>query len=434
MTLAHLSISRATSLPRRSHFMKANGTGERRAIVIGGSMAGLFAAVLLRKGGWRTDVFERSDVELFGRGAGIVTHPDLLQALQRSGAALNDLGVAVHERIALDAQGHVIDRLPFDQIVTSWDRLHQILRATTPNGTHHLGCNLSTIEQGRDSITAIFENGRRETGDLLVGADGFRSTVRSLLAPEIKPIYAGYVVWRGLAEEAEVPPAAHAAVFDKFAFFLPPNNKNMGYPIAGANNDLRTGDRRYNWVWYRPAPENELDQMLLDSDGLRHDLTIPPPKIRADIIQRLKDDARGFLPPPMRDILQCIRRPFFTPVYDHVVDHMVYGRVVLIGDAAAQARPHVGMGVAKAGIDAEVLFDSLSRYNDLFDGLANFQSERLPIASRAVQRGRDLGEYMLDRSSSKEGKSEHWREFHSISGILKHTASSAFLYENAQPS
>jgi 2-polyprenyl-6-methoxyphenol hydroxylase-like FAD-dependent oxidoreductase len=136
----------------------------------------------------------------------------------------------------------------------------------------------------------------------------------------------------------------------------------------------------------------------------------------------------------MRDILQCIRRPFFTPVYDHVVDHMVYGRVVLIGDAAAQARPHVGMGVAKAGIDAEVLFDSLSRYNDLFDGLANFQSERLPIASRAVQRGRDLGEYMLDRSSSKEGKSEHWREFHSISGILKHTASSAFLYENAQPS
>jgi 2-polyprenyl-6-methoxyphenol hydroxylase-like FAD-dependent oxidoreductase len=415
--------------------MNANGARQRRAIVIGASMAGLFAAALLRKSGWRTDVFERSDVELFGRGAGIVTHPDLLRVLERSGAAPNDLGVAVHERIALDARGHFIDRLPFEQIVTSWDRLHQILRAATPEGTHHLGCNLSAIEQASGTVTAIFENGRRETGELLVGADGFRSTVRSLLAPEIIPIYAKYIVWRGLAEEAEIPPETHAAVFEKFAFFLPPNNKNMGYPIAGANNDLRTGHRRYNWVWYRAVSETALDQMLVDSDGVRHDLTIPPPKVREDVIQRLKDDARGFLPPPMCEILQRIRRPFFTPVYDHVVGQMAYGRVVLIGDAAAQARPHVGMGVAKAGADAESLTDSVSRYTDLFDGLAHFQSERLPIAVRTVQRGRDLGEYMLAHSSSKEERqSEHGRKFHSIRGILKHTASSAFLYQNAPPS
>lgn len=146
------------------------------AIIIGASLAGLFAATLLRKAGWHTEVFERSDVELVGRGAGITTHPELLQSLVRSGADLNDLGVVVHERIALDAGGRVVERLPYEQIVTSWDRLYQIMRATIPNGTHHLGCNLTAIEQGPESVTAVFDNGRRDTGDLLVGADGYRST------------------------------------------------------------------------------------------------------------------------------------------------------------------------------------------------------------------------------------------------------------------
>jgi 2-polyprenyl-6-methoxyphenol hydroxylase-like FAD-dependent oxidoreductase len=69
-----------------------------RAIVIGASLAGLFAATLLRKAGWHTEVFERSYVELVGRGAGITTHPELLQSLVRSGADLNDLGVVVVHR------------------------------------------------------------------------------------------------------------------------------------------------------------------------------------------------------------------------------------------------------------------------------------------------------------------------------------------------
>jgi 2-polyprenyl-6-methoxyphenol hydroxylase-like FAD-dependent oxidoreductase len=410
--------------------MEANAT-RGRAIIIGASLAGLFAATLLRKVGWRTEVFERSDVELVGRGAGITTHPELLQSLVRSGADLNDLGVVVHERIALDAGGRVIDRLPYEQIVTSWDRLYQIMRATIPNGTHHLGCNLTALKEGAESVTAVFENGRRETGDLLVGADGYRSTVRNLFAPEIQPRYAGYVIWRGLAEEADIPREAHDAVFEKFAFFLPPHNKNIVYPIAGPNNDLRPGHRRSNWVWYRPVVNSDLDDMLTRSDGVHYDPSIPPPKVRDDLIERSREDASDFLPAPMRDILMCIPKPWVTPIYDLLVNRMVYGRVVLIGDAAATARPHVGMGIAKAGTDAEVLADSLSWNADLAEGLAHFERERLPIAARAVQQGRDLGAYMLEHRSPEDGmQTEHWRELHSTRGILEHTASSAFLYCN----
>jgi hypothetical protein len=89
------------------------------------------------------------------------------------------------------------------------------------------------------------------------------------------------------------------------------------------------------------------------------------------------------------------------------------------------------MGIAKAGTDAEVLADSLSENAELFEGLGNFERQRLPIAARAVQQGRDLGAYMLEeRSPDGDAQTEHWREFHSTSGILKHTASSAFLHCN----
>src|SRR4029453_10635877 len=79
-----------------------------RAIIIGGSMGGLFSAAFLRQIGWQADVYERSQVELVGRGAGITTHPELLEALEKSGAGTHDLGVEVEKRIALDRHGRVI--------------------------------------------------------------------------------------------------------------------------------------------------------------------------------------------------------------------------------------------------------------------------------------------------------------------------------------
>ena len=81
-----------------------HGRTARRAVAIGGSMSGLFAAAFLRKIGWQVDVYERSPVELVGRGAGITTHPELLEALELSGAGTRDLGITVERRIASTAR------------------------------------------------------------------------------------------------------------------------------------------------------------------------------------------------------------------------------------------------------------------------------------------------------------------------------------------
>jgi hypothetical protein len=79
-----------------SAFLKRN----RRAVIIGGSMSGLFTAAFLRQIGWDVDVYERSKVELVGRGAGITGHPEMFDALQASGAGTERLGIEVRKRIA----------------------------------------------------------------------------------------------------------------------------------------------------------------------------------------------------------------------------------------------------------------------------------------------------------------------------------------------
>src|SRR5437762_3165109 len=95
-------------------------------------MSGLFAAAFLRQIGWQVDVYERSAVELVGRGAGITSHPELLEALELSGASTRDLGVVVERRIAVDSEGRRIGERPLAQILTSWDRLQHLLRETIP--------------------------------------------------------------------------------------------------------------------------------------------------------------------------------------------------------------------------------------------------------------------------------------------------------------
>ena len=91
-------------------------------------MSGLPAASLRRRIGWNVDVFERSSVELVGRGAGITVHPELLEVLELSGAGTRDLGVEVKRRIAIGECGRVIAERLLRPILTSWDRLQSLLR------------------------------------------------------------------------------------------------------------------------------------------------------------------------------------------------------------------------------------------------------------------------------------------------------------------
>ena len=376
-----------------------------RAIISGGSIGGLFSAVALLREGWDVHVYERTEVELAGRGAGIVTHKTLIDALTHVGASVEDLGVEVAERVAFDKAGGRVAAIPFPQIVTSWDRIHQLLRALIPEGHHHLGTHITGYTDHGDRVVAHTADGQDIEGDILIGADGFRSAIRGQMLPDVQPIYSGYVVWRALAHEADLSGPVQGDVFPAFGFFAPTGTQIIGYPIAGPNNDLRPGKRRYNFVWYSPVPKEKLNDMLRDETGHTHAISIPPPLVRTDVLRQMEVEARAMLPGPFVEILEQSERPFFTPIYDHHSPVMAQGRVALAGDAACVARPHVGMGVTKAACDGLALARHLS-VSGIDAGLAGYSAERVPASLAAHERARMLGTYIFDDSvANADGRS-----------------------------
>lgn len=357
-------------------------------------MSGLFTAAFLRRIGWDVDVFERSPVELVGRGAGITTHPELLEALETSGAGTKDLGVEVERRITLDQGGQVIGEKPLRQILTSWDRLQRLLRETIDPAHYHLGHIFTGVEQDGREVRVTFADGRSERADLLVGGDGIRSGVRAQIAPDVQPIYSGYYIWRGAPLEADLAPRTLREIFPYFTFFLPERQQVIGYPISGFNNDLRPGHRRYNFIWYRVGDAETLRRMCVDKDGRQHDYSVPPPLIRDDLIAEMRAEARAGLPPQLLDCLEKIERPFFTPIYDFSSPSIVHGRVALVGDAGSSSRPHMGFGVAKAGGDAQALAKALGETDDIDAALARYNAERQPIGEQIMRHGRKLGTHL----------------------------------------
>lgn len=403
-----------------------SGSRAQRAIIIGGSMSGLLSGLALRRAGWDVDIYERVESELSGRGAGIVAQQELIERLRAVGLETRDLGVHITTRKILDAQGRLTHQTECPQVLTAWERVYRLLRDAFPPRHYHRGRGLARFAQRPDAVVAHFSDGETIEADLLIGADGLRSTVRQQCLPEVSPLYAGYSAWRALIAESAFPPDVHRELFENMTFVLPPGEQCLGYPVAGPDNDLRPGHRRYNVVWYRPADEKtKLPWLLTDKSGVAHTISIPPPLIRPEAIAEMRADAERLLAPQMKKIIRLIAEPILQPIYDLESPRMAFGRVAIVGDAAFVARPHVAAGVSKAADDAAALVEGL-READVEAGLRRFEAMRLQENHRIIERARHLGAF-LQATRTQEEQARAGR--HSTDeAVIKETATLDFLY------
>jgi len=238
-----------------------------------------------------------------------------------------------------------------------------------------------------------------------VGADGLRSTVRQHYAPEIEPIYAGYVAWRGMVDENDFSAEDHAQIFENYAFGFPEGEQFLAYPVLGRTNENIRGKRSYNFVWYRPASEQDLKNLCTDEQGVCHGSAIAPPLIRKELTVGIKAAATQLLAPQLARIVNQVPQPFFQAINDLESERLVFGRVALIGDAAFIARPHVGGGITKAAIDAQTLAQALATQPDNIDqALSAFEAQSLHFGKGVVDRSRGLGAYLEGQHKPVEAR------------------------------
>jgi 2-polyprenyl-6-methoxyphenol hydroxylase-like FAD-dependent oxidoreductase len=388
--------------------------------IIGGSLAGCSAAILLGRAGHRVTVYERSSGTLQGRGGGIGTTGTVLEALKR-----NDI-VDIHfphcstgmmpfvgKRAESEPLGHVPWRMPLDLKTFRWSTLWQTLRARVPDEMYRAGNPvIGADEAGGGRVRLNVEGGAEEEYDLAVFADGAHSLGRRLLFPEAQLRYRGYILWRGLLPESMIGDSAPLeGAVPRLAHLREPGNTVM-YFIPDENGDSTPGKRVCNWAVYVPLREEQTAAFMTDRNGQTREGMMPPGAMREQEEQRLKQVARDNLPGYYADIITRSTDTYAHLIYTADVPSYYKGRMCLIGDAGAVIQPFTGSGIFKGYNNVRSLIDALEDSDDPDRALRQWDAMQMVIGRRLLALGDQMEKAFiwnpLDLSTADEASTKSW--------------------------
>lgn len=369
-------------------------TGMPTVAVVGGSLGGLTAALVLRDLGCDVTVYERSSATLQARGAGIAVLDETLRyPVERLGIPAEQISSSTGWIRFLERDGRIGHEQRHHYRFSSWNTIYRTLLDSLDPERYLLGREMSTFTSDVDGVSVRFADGEEIRADLLVCADGINSVSRQAMLPEVAPRYAGYVAWRGVMAEADLSAASFEALHDALTYQLLPDSHILVYPIPGLDGAVDEGHRLMNIVWYRNVAEAELPVLLTDRTGRPRTVSLPPGAARDEVIAEMRDFAAEHLAPPIAEVVTGIPEPFVQAVFDIDVPRMVSGRACLLGDAAFAVRPHAAAGTAKAAEDGWALARELRRAGgDVPAALAAWEARQLALGSRLLARTREIGD------------------------------------------
>jgi 2,6-dihydroxypyridine 3-monooxygenase len=368
--------------------------GWPRVLVAGGSIGGLTAAVLLRDLGCEVDVFERSQAALEDRGAGIVVLPITERYFTEKGGEDDRVSLELTYWTYMDRDGRVLNADPDHFRFSGWSTIYRTLLADFGRDRYHLGKEMIGFDNRPDGATMHLLDGSIAEGELLVCADGLSSTARSILMPDAKPKYAGYVAWRGTTPEAALSERARADLADSMIYQVLDPGHILVYAIPDPEGRSMSPHRVVNFVWYRNyAADGPFEDLMRGRDGVQRAGTMPPGMVRDEHLNEMRSAADRTLAPTLLEVVMKCEEPLIQAVFDLESPRMAFDRVCLIGDAAIGLRPHVAAGQAKACADAWALRDALAASKgDVASALIAWEPGQLVLGHRALARTREMGQ------------------------------------------
>jgi 2-polyprenyl-6-methoxyphenol hydroxylase-like FAD-dependent oxidoreductase len=337
--------------------------------IIGGGIGGLCAAVTLQKQGFSVQVYEASS-SFQPVGAGIGIGSNAMQALVEIGISEQVFanGNVLHTQSFLNAKGETLNTINFSVLKEQFGQenitihradLHRTLLDVLEPNTIQYNKKCVHVDQNEEKVTAYFEDGAEITSDLLIAADGIHSTIRKKLIPDSEPRYAGYTCWRGITEnKGRVDEFTSTELWSPAGRFgMAPMKNGLVYWFACINAKERD-------PFYQNLEKHEIANLFNHF-----------PKVVPEIISDTR--IAHILHHDISDI-RALRQ-------------FVYGRVILLGDAAHATTPNMGQGAGQAIEDAIVLGNGFKHFEDMVQALAFYEEKRVARTAKVIKLSRQIG-------------------------------------------
>lgn len=362
--------------------------------IVGGSIAGCSAAILLGKAGHEVTVFERSSKSLVGRGGGIGTTPALLQQLKEDGLIdphfpsfpiQNMPFVGKHPDF--EPFGRKAWAMPMSFEVFHWNALWRSLRAKVPEGSYRSGTAVLHAEMKEGLVALTTNHNESFEFDLVLFADGYQSMGRKLLFPDSKLQYRGYVLWRGLLSETKMPQGCPLENNIMRQSYREQPGHNVIYHIPSHNGSIQEGERVFNWAAYIAIGSDQLDKLMTDRGGTVRNGTVPPAWVHPDTEQRLKAFLCEQLPDYYAEIISKTEGSYLQVIYTLDLEAYYRDKMCLIGDAGIVIQPFTGSGIFKGYNNVKDLIRALNDSPSLEEALQSWSNLQTKSAKRILALG-----------------------------------------------
>ena len=367
-----------------------------RVGVIGGGIGGLCTAVALAKFGIDVHVFEQAQ-ELREVGAGVGVGPNAVKVLRALGIE-DELSQRAFQAERFEGRdwttGQVLFQTPMKGVShTRYGAGHyqihrpdllDILSGGFGSDRVSLNAKCVSVSSSESSAYAVFDDGREQAFDLLVGADGLHSAVRTKLHGAGAPRFTGYMCWRALIPSAALPPG-----------HVPPQMTIWKGPDGHVVTYLLRGGTVVNVVAFHTVAELIEESWTNESSS-------------AELVA-----AYIGVHPDLRLVLERAEQCFKWGLYDRdPLPHWGADRLTLLGDAAHPMLPFLGQGAACAIEDGYVLARELaSSPDDFAAALQRYEALRIPRTSRIQLAARQQERFAHQATRSASVNSDWLYEF-----------------------